>query len=206
VAGSKIASLKISSPTENEFVVTAPRDGFVVEKHVLPAEQDSRGGDTLLMIADLSTVWVVAEVFETDSVGLADGTACRITLPSRPDLTLEANIDSVASVADPERHTVAVRVVVPNTDGTLRPNVYAQMRCSLAPPGGTVDVPASAVVSNGAQQYVYLQEKSGRFVRRPIVAGSVREGILPVSEGLRSGDVVVEQGAILLDNQIELSN
>lgn len=206
VAGSKIASLKISSPSENEFVVTAPRDGFVVEKHILPAEQVSRDGDTLLMIADLSRVWVVAEVFETDSVGLSEGTTCQITWPSRPDLALEANVDSVSSVVDPERHTVAVRVIVPNSDGTLRPNIYAQMRCSLTPPPGTVEVPATAVVSNGAKQYVYLQEKSGRFVRRPIVAGSVREGILPCSEGLRAGDVVVEQGAILLDNQIELSN
>ena len=88
----------------------------------------------------------------------------------------------------------------------MRPNVYAQMRCDLDPPAGVVDVPASSVVSNGAKQYVYLQEQSGRFVRRPIVAGSVREGTVPVSDGLAAGDVVVEDGAILLDNQIELSN
>lgn len=206
VADQKIASLKISSPTDNEFVVTAPRDGFVVEKHILPAEQVSRDGEPLLLIADLSAVWVVAEVFETDSVGLSQGTSCRITMPSRPDLTLESHVEAISSVVDPERHTVAVRVAIPNPDGTLRPNIYAQMRCALEPPLGMVEVPASAVVSNGAQQYVYLQERSGRFVRRPIVAGSVREGILPVSQGLTAGDVIVEQGAILLDNQIELSN
>jgi RND family efflux transporter MFP subunit len=206
LADAKIASLKISSPADNEFFVTAPRDGVIVEKHVLPAEQIRRDGDSLLMIADLSMVWVVAEVFETDSVGLTVGTPCKITLPSRPDLALEAKVHSISSVVDPERHTVAVRVVVPNADGTMRPNVYSQMRCALEPPPGMVEVPASAVVSNGAVQYVYVQEQSGHFVRRAIVAGSVREGTLPVSGGLKAGDVIVEQGAILLDNQIELSN
>ena len=206
LADSKIASLKIAPRADNEFVVSAPRDGFVVEKHVLAAQQVNHDGEPLLMIADLSTVWVVAEVFETDSVGLSTGTTCTVVLPSRPDLTLESKVESVSSVVDPERHTVGVRVVVPNPEGTMRPNVYAQMRCELDPPPGLVDVPASAVVSNGAKQYVYVQEQSGRFVRRPIVAGSVREGTVPVSEGLAAGDVVVEEGAILLDNQIELSN
>lgn len=204
LAQSKLHSLKVSSRAENEFTVVAPRDGVVVEKSVLPAQQI--GSDPGLMsVADLGSVWVVAEIFEADSIGIAAGTQAKITSPAMPDLAVEATVEMVSAVVDPVRHTVPVRVRLENPDRRLKPNIFAQMRFSVSPPAGSVEIAASALVTDGAKQFVYVQSAEGRFTRREVVAGSAREGQVPILRGLAPGELVVEEGAILLDNQIALS-
>src|SRR6185369_6288806 len=108
----------------------------------------------------LSQVWVVAELFEADAIGISEGTEAKITSPSIPDLALEAKVDMVSAVVDPTRHTVPVRVRLPNTTGLLKPNIFAQMRFSVRPPEGSGEVAASALVSDGAKQYVYVQTET----------------------------------------------
>ncbi|HVY48893.1 MAG TPA: efflux RND transporter periplasmic adaptor subunit [Minicystis sp.] len=204
LAQAKLSSLKVSSKADNEFTLVAPRDGIVVEKNVLPSQQIQ--SDPLVAIADLSTVWVVADLFEADAVGIEEGTPAKITSPSLPDLALDTKVEMVSAVVDPTRHTVPVRVRVDNPSRSLKPNVFAQMRFQVKPPEGSCEIAASALVSDGAKQYVYVQTDRGRFVRREVVAGSVREGKVPVLKGLKPGEVVVEEGAILLDNQIALAH
>jgi cobalt-zinc-cadmium efflux system membrane fusion protein len=205
LAQSKLASLKVSSRADNEFTVVSPRDGVLVEKNILPAQQVSVESG-LVEVADLSQVWVVAELFEADAVGILVGTPTKISSPSMPDLALEAKVDMVSAVVDPTRHTVPVRVRLDNEKHLLKPNVFAQMRFAVEPPTGSGEVAASALVSDGAKQYVYVQTDHGRFTRREVVAGSVRENKVPILSGLKPGEVVVEEGAILLDNQIALSH
>jgi hypothetical protein len=93
-----------------------------------------------------------------------------------------------------------------NADGRLKPNIFAQMRFAVAPIPGSSEVAASALVSDGAKQFVYVQTAEGRFTRREVVAGSAREGRVPILKGLSAGEVVVEEGAILLDNQVALAH
>lgn len=205
LAQSKLASLKVSSRADNEFTVVSPRDGIMVEKNILPAQQVSVESG-LVEVADLSQVWVVAELFEADAVGIVVGTKAMISSPSLPDLALEAKVDMVSAVVDPTRHAVPVRVRLDNEKRLLKPNVFAQMRFAVEPPAGSGEVAASALVSDGAKQYVYVQSDHGRFTRREVLAGSVREGKVPILSGLKPGEVVVEEGAILLDNQIALSH
>ncbi|HEV7555369.1 MAG TPA: hypothetical protein VGO00_07950, partial [Kofleriaceae bacterium] len=104
-----------------------------------------------------------------------------------------------------DRHTVPVKVELANTDGALRPNSYAQLELFDATPV-KVTLPASAVMSDGSKTYVYLKDAKGSLVRRDIKAGSVSAGVIPVLDGLDAADQVVIQGAILLDNQIQLDN
>lgn len=204
-AHAKIQSLKVASKRDNEFTVTAPRDGVVVEKNLLPAQEVSTDG-TLVLIADVGDVWVVADVFESDAAGLAAGTPARITLPSLPGTTLEAKVESVSAVVDPARHSVPVKVRLDNAQGKLRPNEYADMRFRVSLPDGAVEIAASALVSDGAKQYVYVEEAPGRFVRRDVTAGPVRDSSVAISQGLKAGESVVVEGGILLDNQIDLAH
>jgi cobalt-zinc-cadmium efflux system membrane fusion protein len=205
-AESKLQALRVTATkNDNEFTVTAPRDGVVVEKNVLPA-QEVDSNTTLMQIADVSTVWILADLFESDAMGISTGTPARVTLPSLPGYTIDAKVDAVSAVVDAERHSVPVKVRLPNADGRLKPNQYAEMRFLIALPGGTAEVAASALVSDGATQYVYIQEAPGKLVRRNVVAGAVRNNRVIILQGVRVGEVVVEQGGILLDNQIELSH
>jgi cobalt-zinc-cadmium efflux system membrane fusion protein len=205
-AESKLQALRVTSTkNDNEFKVTAPRDGVVVEKSVLPA-QEVDSNTTLMQIADVSDVWVLADLFESDASGIAQGTPARVTLPSLPGFTIDAKVESVSAVVDADRHSVPVKVRLPNADGRLKPNQYAEMRFRVAVPSGTCEVAASALVSDGATQYVYVQEAPGKLVRRNVVTGPMREGQVVIVQGLKVGETVVEQGGILLDNQIELSH
>jgi RND family efflux transporter MFP subunit len=206
VAQSKLASLDVTSRSENEFVVHSPRAGRVVEKNVLPGQELSPGGDTALMtVADLSTVWVVADLFESDSDGVVPGVPARITVSSLPGVVIDGKVDMVSAVVDPDRHTVPVRVRLDNSDGRLKPNTYAKMQFEAKLPEGSVEVAATALVSDGAKQYAFVRDEAGRFSKRTIIAGPVREGRVVVFHGIAPGETVVSKGGILLDNQIDLS-
>jgi len=205
LAETKLSSLRVSARTDNEFTVVSPRDGVVIEKNVLPAQQVYAGAP-LVSVADLSKVRVVADLFEADAVAAVKGAKARITSPSMPGFEADADIELVSQVADPERHTVAVWAELPNADGTIRPNVFAEMKLLTSPPPGTLEIPTAALVSDGSHQYVYVAAGNGRFERRTVTAGASRDDRLLVFKGLQAGDTVVEQGAVLLDNQIALVN
>ena len=204
LAVSKLASVKIGGGAYNEFTVVAPRDGVVVEKGLLPAQQIGPDLGTITL-ADLSTVWVVAELFEEDVGAVAVGTKAVITSPSVPDLSLDAVVDMVSAVVDPVRHTLPVRVQLDNERRLLKPNVFAQMRFAQQAPPGSCTVSATALIADGPRQYVFVQAEQGRVVRREVTAGSVHQGRALIVAGLTPGESVVEQGAILLENQIALA-
>jgi len=98
-----------------------------------------------------------------------------------------------------------VRVKLENKDGRMRPNMFAEVTFRAPPGANSVEMAATALVSDGAKQYAYVLEGAGHFVRRNIVCGPQRDGKVVVLSGLKAGETVVEQGAVLLDNQIDLS-
>jgi RND family efflux transporter MFP subunit len=206
-ASSRMSSLKVSTQGYGEFVVKSPRAGQVAEKSVLPGQEIDAGAQgNLMMIADLSSVWVVAELFESDSIGVHPGTKTHVTVASVPGRVFDAAVETVSAVVDPDRHSIPIRVRLDNPDGSLKPNTFARMQFYTAAPPGSVDIPSSALVTDGSNQYVYTRGPEGKFGRRRVTAGAAREGRVIVTEGLNAGDIVVERGAILLDNQIQLAD
>jgi cobalt-zinc-cadmium efflux system membrane fusion protein len=205
-AQSKISALRVSSSSNNEFVIKSPRAGFVVDKNVLPGQEIGPDVDVnLMMIADLSSVWVVAELFESNAGGIAKGTKARIEVASNVAQGIDGVVELVSAVVDPARHTIPVRVQLSNTSGELKPNTYARMQFLAAATPGAVEVASSALVTDGDQQYVYVRGQDGSFSRRDVVGGAVRRGKVMVLSGLRAGETVAETGATLLDNQIALA-
>jgi len=205
IAGAKLDALRVTGDADNEFTVTAPRHGVVVEKNVLVGQSVAPDAAAALMVvADLSSVWVVADLFESMATSIREGSAAQVTSPSIPDLTAEGRVEMVSAVVDPSRHTVPIRVRLANADGSLRPNIYARVRFAAAARAGLVDVPATALITDGTHQYVYVQDDAGRFARREIVAGPAQDGRVPVLSGLRPGETIVAEGGVLLDNQISL--
>lgn len=200
-----LADARFALARVDELTVVSPRDGVLVEKNILPAQQVNVESG-LVEVADLSQVWVVAELFEAAAAGILVGTKAKIPSPSLPDLALEAKVDMVSAVVDPTRHTVPLRVRLDNEKHLLKPSVFVQMRFAVEPPHGSGEVAASALVSDGARQYVYVQTDHGRLTRREVIAGSARENRVPILSGLEPGEIVVEEGAILLDNQIALAH
>lgn len=202
LANQKLSSLKVAGAGEASFTVSAPREGVVVEKTINVGQNVDASSGSVLAIADLSDVWVVADLFENDVGQLASGTKAKVIVGTNE---LDGTVDQVSAVVDPDRHTVPVRVRLANLDGSLRPNAYAQIKF-FDPTTAKVALPASAVLSDGVTTYVYLKDKSGQLKRRVVTAGSANAGKMPILTGVEPGDQVVVQGAILLDNQIQLDN
>jgi membrane fusion protein, heavy metal efflux system len=202
LANQKLSSLKVAGAGEASFTVSAPREGVVVEKTINVGQNVDSSSGSVLAIADLSDVWVVADLFENDVGQLAPGTKAKVVVGTNE---LDGTVDQVSAVVDPDRHTVPVRVRLANLDGALRPNAYAQIKF-FDPTTAKVALPSSAVLSDGVATYVYLKDKSGQLKRRIVTAGSASAGKMPILTGVEPGDQVVVQGAILLDNQIQLDN
>lgn len=205
-AQAKLSALKVTSNVTNEFVVKSPRAGFVVDKNVLPGQEIGPDDDSdLMMIADLSSVWVVADLFESNAAGIQRGSKARIEVASSPGKPIEGEVELVSAVVDPTRHTIPVRVKLTNEQGALKPNTYARMQFMASAVPGSVEIAATALVSDGAQQYVYVRGGDGRFTRRDVVSGSVHRGKVTILSGLAPGETVAETGGSLLDNQIALA-
>jgi len=211
LADQKLAALKIIGGGDTSFTMTSPRDGVVVEKAVNPGQLVDPSNGSLMAIADLSTVWVLADLFENDVGALTPGTKAKVSFPNAGlaggpgGSERDAEIDQVSAVVDPDRHTVPVRLRLANPDGALRPNAYATIRW-FDPTPVAVTLPAAAVLSDGAKSYVYRQEPDGALHRHDISVGTASDGVVPVIAGLSATDQVVLSGAILLDNQIQLDN
>lgn len=203
LAQQKLSSLKVAGAGEASFTVTAPRDGVVVEKNVAVGQEVDNSSASVMAIADLSDVWVVADLFENDVGALEPGDKAKIIVGNTTEV--DGTIDQVSAVVDPDRHTVPVRVRLSNIAGNLRPNAYAQIKF-FDPTPAKVSLPSSAVMSDGAQTYVYVKDKTGALKKRIVVAGSASGGHMPILSGIEPGEQVVVQGAILLDNQIQLDN
>jgi RND family efflux transporter MFP subunit len=200
LARQKLDVLRASEDGDATYTVTAPRDGVVVELNLAVGQEIDPASGTVVAIADLSTVWVVADLFEDDVGGISAGTKAKVFVGSAEH---DGVVDQVSAIVDRERHTVPVRVKLPNPDGMLRPNAYAQIRF-FGTTAAKVCVPASAVMSDGEQSYVYVQESPGVLKRRDVVAGAIVNGKTPIFQGLALGEQVVARGAILLDNQIQI--
>jgi multidrug efflux pump subunit AcrA (membrane-fusion protein) len=174
----------------------------VVEKTVSVGQLVDPSNASLIAIADLSDVWVVADLFENDVGHVAPGTKAKVAVAGSDR---DATVEQVSAVVDPDRHTVPVRLRLANPDGVLRPNAYATIRF-YDPTPVAVALPSSAVMSDGAQSYVYCKEPTGALKRKNVTVGSATGGTVPVLTGLTANDQVVLSGAILLDNQIQLDN
>jgi membrane fusion protein, heavy metal efflux system len=203
VARARLGSLKVQAVSDNEYVVKSPRNGVVVEKSILPDQEIAiESNATPIVVADVSSVWAVAELFESDVCGIHSGTPARVIVDSA---VIDAIVDTVAAAVDPDRHTVAVRITLPNLAGTLRPNTFAKVEFESQLDPNAVEIAATALVSDGAKQYVYVERPDGLFERRDVVVGPVREGRALVASGLRVGEDIAERGAVLIDNQLAIT-
>jgi RND family efflux transporter MFP subunit len=207
----KLSSLKVVGAGETQFTVAAPRAGVIVEKTVSPGQQVSPDNGALIAIADLADVWIVADLLEDAIDDIKPGTKAEITLDSggagsepagsgSADGPLAGTVDQVSAIVDPDRHTVPVRVKLDNASGALRPNALAQIRF-LEDDGGQLAVPGDALLSDGANSYVYVI-RNGHPVRQDVVAGPRNAKLVTIRSGLAAGDKIVARGAVLLDNQL----
>jgi RND family efflux transporter MFP subunit len=195
----QVQALKTPSQVVSTVVVPAPIDGVVTGRTVNLGQVVAMGQE-LLVVTDLSDVWVVGDLYEQDFQTVRVGSEAAITTPAYPSLTLRGRVTYIDPRVDPQARTAKVRVEVPNADGRLRFGMYVSMVFSTRGGERTVIVPRSAVQAMGERFVVYVPVKGeeGKFIQRQIRVGSPMGDGYAVVAGLRAGEVVVTEGSFFL--------
>jgi Cu(I)/Ag(I) efflux system membrane fusion protein len=181
----------------------SPATGTVIDKRIINGQQVLAGAE-LYRIADLSNVWVIAEVAESDLAGIKIGTPAAITLRAYPNDPVEGWVSFIYPDIKPETRTARVRIEVPNPEGRLKIDMYADVVFRVDNEGTVVAVPDSAVIDSGTQQVVLVSKGSGRFEPRSVKLGRRGEGYVEVREGVSSGEEVVTAATFLIDAESNL--
>lgn len=187
------------------LAITAPSDAVVIEKSVVEGDR-FEAGQTVLRLADLSTVWVVADIPVSQSAELAVGHAAQFKTPSLPGEIREGRIDFIQPVIDRESRTVAVRLVLRNNDGLLRPGLFGEVLLHGQPDVDTLVVPRSAVIDSGTRQIVLVQIAEGRFEPRLVRLGRRAADRVAVLDGLVEGEMIVVSATFLIDAESNLTS
>ena len=181
-----------------EAVIRAPIDGTVVEKLCNPGQLIQAGTTQCFTIADLSTVWVMANVFESDLAGVAAGQEATIVTAAQPT-AIVGRVSYVGSLVDPASKATAVRVLSPNPRDILKRDMLVNVSIKASQARNGILIPASAVLRDDQNlPFVYLANAGNRFARRSITIGARVADSYEVKSGLASGDRIVVDGSLFL--------
>lgn len=185
------------------FTWYAPRDGIVLVRNATEGMKMS-AGDLLFRIADLSTVWVLADVPEYTLASVAPGQAAMIRVRSLPGRMFEGRVALVYPQVNQTTRTTKVRIVIPNPDGLLRPDMYADVEITAGAANPVIAVPDSAVIDTGTRRIVILDAGEGRFEPREVETGIRGSGYTEIRDGIAAGDRVVVAANFLIDAESNL--
>jgi membrane fusion protein, copper/silver efflux system len=185
------------------IVWPAPQDGTVIEKPII-AGMRAEGGETLYRLADLSTVWVIAEAPEM-ALGIArPGAGARITLNAYPGKVFEGRVTFVYPEVAMTTRTAKVRIELANADGLLIPGMFASVEVSAPAGEAVLTVPDSALIDSGARQVVLVEREKGLFEPRSVTVGRRANNSVEIASGLKEGETVVTSATFLIDAESNL--
>ncbi len=206
IAPVQLKRLQQQGKTLDTLPLLSPVNGVVMEK---PAVEGMRfmPGELLFRIADLSTVWLLAEVFEQDIGVVHPGQAVQVLINAYPDKLFSGKVGFIYPTLATETRTVKVRIELPNGEGLLKPGLYGSVTLGTLENKNTqLAVPDSAVIDSGLRQIVLLQRGEGRFEPRTVKLGLRADGYREVLEGLEAGDEVVTRANFLIDAESNLKS
>jgi membrane fusion protein, copper/silver efflux system len=204
ISADQLARLQRSGAAARTLTLTAPIGGIVMEKTALQGLHFG-AGDMLYRIVDLSSVWLLADVFEQDLAQVRPGQSAKITVQAYPGRVFDGRVAFVYPTVNAQTRTAKVRIEVPNPDLLLKTDMYATVEIAAPVDSSTVlAVPDSAVLDTGAKQTVLVDRGEGRFEPRAIKPGARANGYVAVLAGLTEGEKVVTGANFLIDAESNL--
>lgn len=186
------------------ITLRSPVSGVVLRKNALLGAR-IMPEDTLYEIADLSSVWVLADVYESEMANLRLGQTAQVTLASAPGRTWAGRITFVSPVLDEATRTAKVRLEIANPDGLLKPDMYAsvELQQSATP---VLTVPDSAVLQTGTRSVLFVARGNGQFEPREVQTGAKGGGYIEIRRGVTAGETVVVDANFLIDSESRLKS
>ncbi|MDX8410258.1 MAG: efflux RND transporter periplasmic adaptor subunit [Mariprofundaceae bacterium] len=204
IAPEQIQALEQTGRASDYMTILAPAGGVVIEKQVFEGSA-VRAGQRLLRVADLSRVWVEAQVYEYELPLMKTGMDAEASLPELQDRVFKGKVSYVFPFMDGDTHTARIRVELDNADGFLRPDMYTEVKLR-AKLGKRLVVPEEAVLYAGDQRVVFIDLGDGRLQPRKIKTGLRNRRWIEVLEGLQEGDTVVTSANFLIAAESKLKS
>jgi membrane fusion protein, copper/silver efflux system len=184
------------------MTIKSPASGYVFQKPVFKGTRVAPG-DKIFDIVDLSTVWVLADIYEYELPFVKMGQNARISLSYYPGKEFRAKADFIYPSLSGQTRTAKVRFVLPNPSLLLKPQMFANVEMELNL-GERLSIPESAVLDTGMRQVVYVDLGEGNFSPRQIKPGDRANGMLEVLSGLKAGEKVASSAVFLIDSEAKL--
>jgi len=196
IAGSQLAE-------GDGMVLASPANAVIIEKPVVQGAR-FQPGETILRLADLSTVWVIAKVPAMQAADIAVGQPARFETATLPGRSFEGDVTFVHPVVDTASRTVDVRIALPNPNGNLRPGLFGAVLLEQPSQHPVLSVPRSAVLDGGTSQTVLIQTAPSRFASREVTIGRRAGDRVEILGGLAEGEEVVVSANFLIDAESNL--
>ena len=203
VSEEQIRALAEGGEPRRTLTFRSPAGGVVLEKKALQGQR-FMPGEALYQIADVSSVWVVADVFERDIAAIKVGMPVTVKLDAYPDRTFEGKVAYLYPTLNAQTRTIPVRIELPNPGGLLRPAMYANIQAKVDAGRTVLVVPVSAVIESGATPRVIIQKEEGKFEPREVKLGARSDDYVEVKEGVTEGEQVVVSANFLIDSESNL--
>src|SRR5205807_2783306 len=199
---SEIAKLEESGEAITDLTFYSPASGYITERNALPnmyVQPDTK----LYAIADLSDVWVLAQIFQNEAGRIKPGDPAEVTLDAYPGQVFKGKVDYLLPQLDLATRTLPVRLVFPNPDLKLRPGMYVNVSIKL-PLGQRTVVPDSAVFHSGVKNLVFTYSADGTIRPREVDIGPHVADQMVITKGLQRGEQIVTSANFLIDSEAQL--
>jgi cobalt-zinc-cadmium efflux system membrane fusion protein len=205
-AAAKIQSLSVKEQSDTVYWIVAQRAGTIVQLEAVPGQEVGPDKERpVVTVADLDSVLVVGDLRQREATGVTPGLEAMVTSPGTTKGGLKGVVETVSEVVDPDRQTIPVRIRLKNEGHAFRPNAYVNVSFSTTQSGDqVVVVPSAAIVSDGAESVVFVEGPPGTFKRRAVQLGRQTKDKTEIVNGLKPGERVVTQGALLLLNSLDV--
>ncbi|HKN32534.1 MAG TPA: FixH family protein [Terriglobales bacterium] len=202
VSDTEISRLEKTGEVQREITVPSPVSGYITERNALP-NQFVQPETKLYTIADLSQVWIYAQVFQTDVGRLKAGDPATVTVDAYPGRSFRGRVQQILPQVDSTTRTVRVRLVFDNPGLLLKPGMYVNVALGV-PLGTQLVVPASGVLQSGARRIAFVDHGSGYLEPRQVETGLRVGDSFVVLKGLRTGERIVASANFLIDSEAQL--
>jgi membrane fusion protein, heavy metal efflux system len=192
------STLVVPSPIAGRVVARSAAPGFLTQPGSAPAP---------FQVADISTMWMIANVIETDAPAYKLGQPVEVTVPAYPDKVFKGHVTNIGSIIDPNSHRQLVRSEIEDPEHLLRSGMYASFVIRVSDAARSLAVPSDGVVREGdGTMSVWVTSDSRHFVKRTVTTGIRQDNWVQIIDGLREGETVVTGGALFLSNKLLLGD
>lgn len=184
-----------------QIPVRSPIGGVVLERLVTPGTTVVPG-TPLFVVSELSTLWAVAEIDESRLSQVRTGRPVDVFVAAYPNERFSGTITFIADVVNPKTRRITVRSTVPNSDGRLKPDMFATVSLGEGEPRDVVVVPQAAIQTIDGRPSVFVAEDTGRFAPKPVTLGAEQDGLVEIASGLAPGQRIAISGSFVLKSEL----